>query len=121
MDIIYRYDPFEPLQVLANRTADDAERSLREGNLRYQEMVSRIQSEIVEGGAAEPVVIPSSPLSLGVSLVPRLAHTVTPPGVTIIPLTGDPPKRHVFAACRGGAESNPGVRAVLDAVIEVAT
>ena len=53
---------------------------------------------------------------LGISLVPRLAHTVTPPGVTIIPLTGEPPKRHVFAACRGGAESNPAVRAVLDAV-----
>ena len=57
---------------------------------------------------------------LGISLVPRLAHSVTPPGVTIIPLTGDPPKRHVFAACRGGAESNPAIRAVLDAVREVA-
>ncbi|MDA0180714.1 LysR family transcriptional regulator [Solirubrobacter phytolaccae] len=56
---------------------------------------------------------------LGVSLVPRLAHSVTPPGVTIIPLTGEPPKRHVFAACRGGAESNPAVRAVLDAVAGV--
>lgn len=57
---------------------------------------------------------------LGVSLVPRLAHSVTPPGVTIIPLTGEPPKRHVFAACRGGAESNPAVRAVLDALVQVA-
>lgn len=57
---------------------------------------------------------------LGVSLVPRLAHSVTPPGVTIIPLTGEPPKRHVFAACRGGAESNPAVRAVLDAIGAVA-
>lgn len=53
---------------------------------------------------------------LGISLVPRLAHSVTPPGVTIIPLTGEPPKRHVFAACRGGAESNPAIRAVLDAI-----
>ena len=59
-------------------------------------------------------------VQLGVSLVPRLGHSVTPPGVTIIPLTGEPPKRHVFAACRGGAESNPAVRAVLDAVAEVA-
>ena len=57
---------------------------------------------------------------LGVSLVPRLAHSVTPPGVTIIPLTGDPPKRHVFVACRGGAESNPAIRAVLDAITGVA-
>jgi len=57
---------------------------------------------------------------LGVSLVPRLAHSVTPPGVTIIPVTGEPPKRHVFAVCRGGAESNPAVRAVLDALAEAA-
>jgi len=57
---------------------------------------------------------------LGVSLVPRLGHTGAPAGVTIIPLTGEPPQRHVFAACRGGAESNPAIRAVFDAVIEAA-
>jgi DNA-binding transcriptional LysR family regulator len=53
---------------------------------------------------------------LGSSLVPRLAHTSTPPGVTIIPLVGTPPQRHVFAACRAGAESAPAIRAVLDAL-----
>ena len=39
---------------------------------------------------------------LGISLVPRLAHTAPPPGVVIVPLTGVPPKRHVFVACRAG-------------------
>ena len=57
---------------------------------------------------------------LGVSLVPRLAHTAPPPGVTIVPLTGIPPRRHVFSACRAGAESNPAVRAVLDALATAA-
>ena len=57
---------------------------------------------------------------LGLSLVPRLAHTAPPPGVTIIPLTGTAPRRHVFSACRAGADSNPAVRAVLDAVADVA-
>src|SRR3954470_5715006 len=57
---------------------------------------------------------------LGISLVPRLAHTAPPPGVTIVPLTGVPPRRHVFSACRAGADSNPAVRAVLDAVADVA-
>ena len=33
-------------------------------------------------------------------------------------LTGVPPKRHVFAACRAGAESNPAIRAVLDALAD---
>jgi len=53
---------------------------------------------------------------LGISLVPRLAHIAPPAGVVIIPLTGVPPKRHVFAACRAGAESGPGMRALLDAL-----
>jgi DNA-binding transcriptional LysR family regulator len=57
---------------------------------------------------------------LGVSLVPRLAHTAPPPGVTIVPLTGAAPRRHVFSACRAGADSNPAVRAVLDAVAAAA-
>src|SRR3954451_24368421 len=35
---------------------------------------------------------------LGTSLVPRLAQIVTPPGVTIVPLTANPPQRHVFVA-----------------------
>jgi len=57
---------------------------------------------------------------LGISLVPRLAHTAPPAGVVIVPLTGEPPKRHVFAACRAGAESSPAIRAVLDAIADSA-
>jgi DNA-binding transcriptional LysR family regulator len=57
---------------------------------------------------------------LGVSLVPRLAQTAPPPGVVVIPLSGEPPKRHVFAACRAGAESAPAVRALLDALQQAA-
>src|SRR4051812_15837752 len=53
---------------------------------------------------------------LGISLVPRLAQTTPPPGVVVIPLAGVPPKRHVFAACRAGAESAPAMRALLDAL-----
>jgi DNA-binding transcriptional LysR family regulator len=57
---------------------------------------------------------------LGISLVPRLAHTAPPAGVVIIPLTGVPPKRHVFVACRAGAETSPAMRALLDAVADCA-
>ena len=57
---------------------------------------------------------------LGISLVPRLAHSAPPAGVVIVPLTGVPPKRHVFAACRAGAESSPAIRAVLDALADSA-
>ncbi len=57
---------------------------------------------------------------LGVSLVPRLAQTAPPPDVVVIPLSGVPPKRHVFAACRAGAESAPAMRALLDALARAA-
>jgi DNA-binding transcriptional LysR family regulator len=57
---------------------------------------------------------------LGISLVPRLAHTAPPPGVVIVPLLGEAPKRHVFTACRAGADSSPAVRAVLDVLVESA-
>ncbi|HET6549265.1 MAG TPA: LysR substrate-binding domain-containing protein [Solirubrobacter sp.] len=53
---------------------------------------------------------------LGISLVPRLAQSAPPPGVVVIPLAGVPPKRHVFVACRAGADASPAVRAVLDAL-----
>jgi DNA-binding transcriptional LysR family regulator len=57
---------------------------------------------------------------LGISLVPRLAHTAPPPGVVIIPLLGQPPKRHVFVACRAGAAANPAIRVVLDELADSA-
>jgi DNA-binding transcriptional LysR family regulator len=57
---------------------------------------------------------------LGISLVPRLAHTAPPAGVVIIPLLGEPPRRHVFVACRAGAESSPAIRALLDAIAATA-
>ena len=51
----------------------------------------------------------------------RGSRTPAPPaGVVIVPLTGVPPKRHVFVACRAGAESSPAIRAVLDALADSA-
>jgi DNA-binding transcriptional LysR family regulator len=57
---------------------------------------------------------------LGVACVPRLAQDEPPPGVTIRPIVGDPPCRHLFIACRRGAEAHPALRAVVQAVQDVA-
>jgi DNA-binding transcriptional LysR family regulator len=57
---------------------------------------------------------------LGVALIPRLAQGATPPGVTLLPLAGAAPRRHVFACCRAGAETARPVRAVLDALARAA-
>jgi DNA-binding transcriptional LysR family regulator len=57
---------------------------------------------------------------LGVSLVPRLAGTVAAAGAVLRPLAPPVPARHVFAACRGGAEHHAAVTAVLDALVNAA-
>lgn len=57
---------------------------------------------------------------LGVAVVPRLAQDAPPPGVTILPLVGEPAARHLFVACRRGAEEHPAVGAVVDALREAA-
>jgi carbonic anhydrase len=78
MDLIYRYDPFQPVNSQGCQTADDAERELRDGNRRYEDIVARVQAEILSGDAGRPVVIPSSPLSLGFSFVPGQAPVQNP-------------------------------------------
>ncbi|WP_435007114.1 carbonic anhydrase [Tundrisphaera lichenicola] len=83
MDIIYRYDPFQPVHFQGCSTSDDAEKALREGNLRYQEIVAKVQAEVLGHGASQPVVIPSSPLSLGFSLVPGEAPVQNPFAVVL--------------------------------------
>ena len=57
---------------------------------------------------------------LGVGLLPRLAGVTSGAGAVIRPLTGPPPCRHLFVACRRGAEGAPAMRAVLDALVESA-
>jgi DNA-binding transcriptional LysR family regulator len=49
----------------------------------------------------------------GVAVVPRLAQPLRPAGLAVIPVTGPPPARHIFAAVRAGAEHSPDVAAVL--------
>ena len=53
---------------------------------------------------------------VGVALIPRLAIIEPPPAVALRPLRGPGPCRHLFAACRRGAEEAPAVRALLDAL-----
>jgi DNA-binding transcriptional LysR family regulator len=59
-------------------------------------------------------------VGLGVALIPRLAQHRPPAGVVFAPIAGSPPQRHVFVACRRGAEAAPAVRALFDALHEVA-
>jgi DNA-binding transcriptional LysR family regulator len=59
-------------------------------------------------------------VGLGVACVPRLAQDDPPPGVALRPIAGRAPCRHLFLACRRGAEEHPVLRTVLDALREAA-
>ncbi len=89
MDIIYRYDPFQPVDFQQCDTADQAMQALRTGNRRHQEIVRRVQAEVMGEVTLEPVVIPSNPLSLGFSLVPGRLRSRTPsPSSWAAPMPG---------------------------------
>jgi DNA-binding transcriptional LysR family regulator len=53
---------------------------------------------------------------LGVALLPALA-CVESAGVRFAEATPAPPRRHVFALARRGAERRPAVRAIVDALL----
>jgi DNA-binding transcriptional LysR family regulator len=57
---------------------------------------------------------------LGIAVVPRLAQDAPPEGVVIRALRGQPPARHLFVACRRGADEHPAIGAAIQALRDVA-
>jgi len=78
MDIIYRYDTFAAVDFQQCDTAELAIEALEAGNRRHQEIVRQVQAEVMGGAKPSPLVIPSNPLSLGLSLVPGQAPVQNP-------------------------------------------
>jgi carbonic anhydrase len=78
MDLIYRYDPFQPVQRPVIESAEAARRTLIEGNTRLAEIVKRMQARTLGAEAGEPLVIPVSPITLGLPLVSGALLQQTP-------------------------------------------
>jgi DNA-binding transcriptional LysR family regulator len=57
---------------------------------------------------------------VGVSLIPRSAQPLRQCGLAVLPVTGAPASRQLFALTRAGAEMDPGTRATLGAMTGVA-
>jgi carbonic anhydrase len=83
MDIIYRYDPYQPMNCRRCETPSDAIEALRDGNTRFCTMVDRVQSEVFSGDEGRPIVVISNPLSLGFPLVPGKAPIQSPFGIIL--------------------------------------
>jgi len=78
MDVVYRYDPFEPINHHAVAGADEAIAELALGHNRYATIVKELHREMMGRHAPEQIVIPSNPLSLGLALLGAPAPAQSP-------------------------------------------
>ena len=69
MDIIYRYDPYAPLNPRGSMDAKRAIRELQDGHQRFRNILMNVQKELEGGSQRSSIVIPSDPLSLGLALL----------------------------------------------------
>jgi carbonic anhydrase len=83
MDVVYRYDPFEPIVHQPISDADEALAYLVRGHNRYATIVRQVHREILGGTALEQIVIPSNPLSLGLPRVAGIAVAQTPYAIVL--------------------------------------
>jgi carbonic anhydrase len=97
MDIIYRYDPYQPIERRTPEDPDAAIRALRAGHARYVNSVAQVQREILGVKATAPIVIPSDPLSLGL------------PG-----LSGAAPVQAPFALVLGCSDARVPIETIFD-------
>lgn len=68
MDLIYRYDPFAPIETTHVPTATAAVNELVSGNDRFVGIVERMQQRTLGADAGEPIVVPFSPVMMGLPL-----------------------------------------------------
>jgi carbonic anhydrase len=78
MDVVYRYDPFEPIDHRPINNADEAIDNLARGHNRYSTIVRQLHRELLGGPAPEQIVIPANPLSLGLPWLSGTAQAQTP-------------------------------------------
>jgi carbonic anhydrase len=64
VDIVYRFDSHKAITRCACADPAAALEALREGNERFATIVGEVQKEMLDGAAAQPIVIPTDPLSL---------------------------------------------------------
>lgn len=69
MDLIHRYDPFEPIAPRHLPDADSALKALKQGHERFSEIIAQMQLHALGEGDPEPIIVPFSPFSMGVPLV----------------------------------------------------
>jgi carbonic anhydrase len=70
MELIYRYDPFQPVTIKRPNDSASAIAALLDGNRRLVSMVDRMQRTAIEGEMSEPEVVPVDLVSMGLPFLP---------------------------------------------------
>lgn len=96
MDLIYRYDPFQPLVDSTPATVDDALESMRRGNERFVAFLRHMQKATLGQNIDKELVIPVSPVSLGLPLWSGGEVTQAPFGLVLGCSDARVPVEHVF-------------------------
>lgn len=78
MDIIYRVDPHAPLTTPQIHTAEEALAKLAAGNARFHSLVCRVQDAACKHDHQPEIVIPVTPISLGVPFISGVAPSHAP-------------------------------------------
>lgn len=97
MDVIYRYDPYAPIETPQVPDAAAAMDLLTKGNDRFVGIVRRMQMRTLGADAGEPIVIPFSPVTMGLPL-----------------FEGAMPKQAPFAAVLGCSDARVPTESVFD-------
>ncbi len=83
MELIYRYDPYQPITWSPPKDAESALDILTRGNARFVEIVDRMHRATLGEDVESPMVIPVNPLTLGLPMWRTARPDQTPFGLVV--------------------------------------
>jgi len=78
MDLIYRFDPHDPIKLPKDLDAQGVIELLQDGNARFVDLVETLQKSINGEKTAASIVVPQRALSPGLPIIPGLVPTQSP-------------------------------------------
>lgn len=96
MDLIYRYDPFQPIVSKAPQDTDEALQTLCDGNGRMIEILRRVQQTAMGEGVGEEMVIPICPIAIGMPLYEGAVLAQAPFALCLGCSDARAPVEHIF-------------------------
>ncbi len=83
MELIYHYDPYQPVSPASVPDAAAALTTLREGNDRIATLLAQMHERTLGRAAGEPLKIPVCSVSLGLPIAPGIAPQQAPFGLVL--------------------------------------